>query len=176
VSFRNVLKQSIQVLKSPRTILKDSIVKWRIFMMLQMGRAIVVILVCLGAQLALAQCAGYFVSTSVTCTSDVCNSSGNQITPGNPGEYGTEFVCSTFYCCGVGYPSCGSIGIGCFGGYSLNLGDSAIRQRLLDLARTQDISVASCGGEYRPLSVALADLPNPIREKRTFRSLVGGGE
>lgn len=58
----------------------------------------------------------------------------------------------------------------------MKLDNPMIRQRLLELAKTQDVMVASCKGEYQPLEALLAQEPSPVRAKHTLPGIAGGGE
>jgi hypothetical protein len=121
-------------------------------------------------------CTESFTEYTAYCgSSNGCSDSVDYTLASDPGLYGVPFYCNTIYCRGQGLPNCYQLT-----GYCQNmvkLADPGVRQRLLELARSEDLMVATCGGRYLPLSAALGeDAPPAFRPRRTFARLTGSGE
>jgi hypothetical protein len=130
---------------------------------------------------AIAQCASSVQENKIQCYNPLtqCSDSKTQIMP-NFSQYGVMYLAGAITCCSTTYPSFvqGNSFI-CNG--SGKLADPAIRQHLIELAKTDDIMVTSCRGEYRPLVIALSEQPSlkapaqfdPTRMRTLFG--IGGG-
>jgi hypothetical protein len=100
----------------------------------------------------------------------------------NFGQFGVTWLYTPVTRCSVIYPSYSPQGFSCGG--DGKLADPAIRQHFLELARSEEIIVSSCKGEYRPLEVVLAANPvsrpgeqfDPLRLTHALPSLARGGE
>ncbi len=121
--------------------------------------AVATIICVTASNFATAQCAQSWYVATISCNTQFCNSQVGQHLPQGSGPYGVYYGCTTVSCCGVNYPTCYSLNFNCTG--SGSLADPAIRQHLLELAKSQDIMVSSCKGEYRPLTIALIEEPSP---------------
>jgi len=130
---------------------------------------------------AIAQCASSVQTNTIFCNNPLtgCINSVNQILP-NFGEYGVMYTATVVTCCKATYPSFSAgDSNGCNG--SGKLMDPATRQHLIELAKTDDIMITTCRGEYRPLVVALSEEPSrnapaqfdPTRMRTLFG--IGGG-
>ena len=141
------------------------------------------LLVCLAAPGAIAQCASSTQVNSISCYNPKtgCQAQTTQLTP-NFSQYGVMYYASVVQCCSQIYASFmrGDSWV-CNG--SGKLSDPAIRQHLIELAKTDDIMVTSCQGEYRPLVIALLEQPtsttpqqfNPAR-MHTLSGVGRGGQ
>lgn len=98
-------------------------------------------------------CAQYFNSNDIVCgTGGDCTFN----TPGGNGLYGVGFTCTSFTCCGSSQQTCFWDFVNC---YWAKLEDPKVRQQLAGLSEHQDLLVASCGGNYRPLDQVLLEGP-----------------
>lgn len=88
--------------------------------------------------------------------------------------YGVVFACLTYSCCGQNFPYCYFTGPSCNGSGKLN--DPAIQQRLHELAKTQDVMVASCDGNYHPLSTPTAERRDLDLSKHELPGISGAGK
>jgi len=122
-------------------------------------RCALAVLIGVAGQAASAQCGTSTYTGTINCNTQFCSQSVTQHLYSDGGPYGIHYSCSTVSCCGQSYPTCSPSGWSCNG--SGKLADPAIRQRLLELAKSEDIMVTSCKGEYRPLVIALAEQPAP---------------
>jgi len=135
---------------------------------------------CLVSTLAVGQCAESWYFASINCNTPICQNSITQLLPSGGGEFGVLYTCTTIYCCGQGYPTCYSLGINC--NESGSLANTEMRQHLLQLAKTEDIVVSTCKGEYLPLELALANQPismprrgTVLHHEHSVKDLIGEG-
>jgi hypothetical protein len=128
-----------------------------------------------------AQCASSTNANFFNCQNPAsgCFSSAVQNLP-NFGEYGIVYVASSVSCCGQSYPNFIPGGGTCNG--SGKVADPMVRQKLIELAKFEDIMVSSCHGEYRPLEIALAEPPESkpsgsleLKQRRATLPGVGRG-
>jgi hypothetical protein len=129
----------------------------------------------LAGSVAAAQCTPGFTQYEAYCANSQGQQDGITYTlPSDPGVYGVPFFCGTIYCLSTAFPNCYA-GIGdC---YFARLTDPGVRQRLIELAKSEDLMVATCGGKYSPLLVALGEDARPVlRPRRTLVPLRGVGE
>jgi hypothetical protein len=137
-------------------------------------------LLAVAGQGAFAQCATSTQNNTIQCNNPAkgCKDTVVQILP-NFSEYGIRYTPGSVTCCSATYSSFVQLGgFGCNG--SGKLADPTIRKHLIELAKSNDIMVSSCRGEYRPLVIALAEQPasNPAEQfdpARTRRTLAGTG-
>lgn len=140
-----------------------------------MIRVWLLILFCSACQVASAQsyCTGSIPSSPLTCSNSGCSETITISTIGGE-EYGAQASCGVISCCGIGgFPSCSYTGGSCLSDAKLN--DPMIRRHLVELARTQDVMVASCDGNYRPLMAVLKERPDVNFAVRKLPSINGGG-
>ena len=143
--------------------------------------ALAIVVCCIGGDLAVTHCAESWYTATVTCNTQFCQGQVGQHLPQPSDPYGVYYACTTASCCGQSYPTCFSLGISCNG--SGKLADPAIRQHLFELAKSQDIMVSSCKGEFRPLAIALTEEPSPkpaeifdpLQRRRTLVGIGRGG-
>lgn len=122
-----------------------------------------------GARGGFAQCASYASASAFSCSnSSGCNQT-IEVDVIETGEYdGAYFVYSPVTCCGVsGYPNFYVQGQ-C---YSAALKDPALRQRLKEIAQQGDFLIATCKGEFVPLTLAVVDPPPPLVERKSTLTL-----
>ena len=126
-----------------------------------------------GCGAGLAQCTTGFNFTQVNCGNSAgCQQQIIMSLPNNPGQFGVPFTCKQVSCCGVGgYPQCVPFGGTC---YIAKLDNPTIRKQLMQLAETHDLMIASCRGDYLPLSGALQEPLSPIRATRRLPGLGEG--
>lgn len=148
--------------------------------MRRMSSVLTLASMCLVSTLAVSQCAESWYTANINCQSRYCSGSVTQTLPQGNDEYGVLYVCGTIYCCNQGYPNCNSEGLSCNG--SGSLANPAMRQHLLELAKSADVVVSTCKGEYLPLSLALATQPisghrrePSLRQKHSVKELMGEG-
>jgi hypothetical protein len=124
----------------------------------------------------LAQCAGSMFTASVTCSNPTCSQTVTMSIPNDPGDYGVSFSCLSTSCCATSVPECWFSGWFTCGILYAKLDDPTTRRHLEDLARTQDVMVASCDGNYHPLMALLRERPLSLRVAHKLPGLIGGGK
>jgi len=138
-------------------------------------RAFALILFCqiCGVSMAVAQCAQSMYSGTYACSSQTCSGSGLVQTPIGSGPNGGYFTCLTYSCCGENFPYCYFTGTSCNNTGKLN--DPVILKSLYELARTQDVMVVSCDGNYHPLAAIVTEHRDLDMEVRKLPGIGGGG-
>lgn len=115
-------------------------------------------------------CAQFLNSNDV-----VCGSGGDCVfnTPGTNNQYGVGYTCYTISCCGGSVPNCSFDGVNC---WWAKLDEPGTKERLLELAETQDLLVVSCEGQYRPFFDVLRSAPGKgdLLKPRPERLILGG--
>jgi hypothetical protein len=133
-------------------------------------KVLLLALFCSAGHFAMAQCASSQSPTQVQCT-PTCQGLMQTV---SVGQFGVPFDCFTYSCCGQNLPYCYLANGTC--GFSGKLNDPAIRQRLYELAKTQDVMIASCDGNYRPLVPLVTVTPELFRDRHTLPGITGGGQ
>jgi len=136
---------------------------------------ITVIALSLASSVAAAQCTpGFNGNTAVCASSNGCQGEVDYWGASDPGPFGVPFACGTIYCCTTGLPDCYQLPGSC---NYVKLTDPGVRHRLLKLAKSEDLMVATCVGKYAPLSAALGEDARPVlNPRRSFARLTGAGE